>query len=195
MVISDKRIRELALNNNMINPFIEDNLQSESYDVTIGNIVTVMKKEIYCLDIARQSDIDYIYKDVEINEDGFLIDPKQYVCITLGENISLPQEITAHLRPKTSFTRLGLLVSGQHINSTYVGKLKVGLFNATDYPIRIHKGYPLAQVVFEELDECPSENKQYKNKKNAHYHNEDEKFIGAKFDKELLKSVWDKILE
>lgn len=61
----------------------------------------------------------------------------------------MPDDITVHLRPKTRYTRLGLLVTDQHCNSTYSGHLRIGLFNATEYPIHIYPGYTIAQLVFE----------------------------------------------
>lgn len=195
VVLTDKRIRELAENEQLIAPFNEKNLQSESYDVTIGNKITVMSKEIHCIDIAKQKTIDGIYKDIDISEKGYIISPGEYIMITLKETIKLPNDLTAHLRPKTRYTRLGLIVSDQHCNSTYSGYLQVGLFNATNYPIMIHSGYTIAQLVFEELEDIPSAKKLYKNRKDAHYQNEDGNFIGAKFDDELLDSIWDKILK
>ena len=36
MVLTDKKIRELVKKEELIVPFNESNLQSESYDVTIG---------------------------------------------------------------------------------------------------------------------------------------------------------------
>lgn len=195
MILSDKKIRDLVKKTTLIAPFSEDRLQSESYDVTIGGKVTVMKKEIHCLDIADQSSIDNIYDEIDISPDGFVISPKQYILVSLGEKINMPDNITAHLRAKTSYTRLGLLVSDQHCNSTYSGNLRIGLYNATEYPVKIYTGYPIAQIVFEELDDVPSEDKLYKNKKNAHYQNENGAFRGAKFTDQFLSEVWDKILE
>ena len=189
MVITDKKIKKLVENNGLISPFIEQNLQSESYDVTIGDKIAVLKKEVYCLDIANQKGIDGIYKEVDIVKDGYVISPKEYILVSLGENISLPDNISAHIRPKTRYTRLGLLVSAQHCNSSYVGHLRIGVFNATEYPIRIRSGYAIAQLVFEELDEVASEEKLYRNKKNAHYQNENGEFRGARFDDELLDKV------
>jgi dCTP deaminase len=116
------------------------------------------------------------------------------VLVSLCENICLPSNVTAHLRPKTRYTRLGLLVSDQHCNSTYNGKLSIGLFNATEYPIRIRKGYTIAQLIFEELVSEPSENKQYKNKKSSHYQNERE-FRGSKFDDVLVDKVMKELFE
>lgn len=118
MILTDKRIRELAESSELITPFAEENLQSESYDVTIGKEITIMKKEIRCLDISRQDDIDGIYQHIDISEKGYTISPKEYLLVSLGENLKLPNNLTAHLRPKTGYIRLGLIVSGQHCNST-----------------------------------------------------------------------------
>ncbi len=195
MILTEKRIRELAQTSELITPFVEKNLQSESYDVTIGNYITVMKKEVYCLDISKQDGIDRIYQQIEIAKEGYVISPKEYILVSLGETLKLPDDLTAHLRPKTSYTRLGLLVSSQHCNSTYMGYLSIGLFNATDYPIRIHAGFTIAQIVFEEMDGIPASDKLYQNKQNAHYQNENGEFRGAKFDDRYLESLWDKILD
>ena len=48
------------------------------------------------------------------------------VLVSLCENICLPSNVTAHLRPKTRYTRLGLLVSDQHCNSTRSEERRVG---------------------------------------------------------------------
>lgn len=193
MILTDKKIRELAMNNQLVAPFKEEKLQSESYDVTLGDTITVFKKEVRCLDIAEQSTIDTIYEDVNIIDNGYVLSPKEYIMVALEEKISLPENVSAHIRPKTRYTRLGLIVSDQHCNSTYSGHLRIGLFNATDYPIKIRTGYTIAQLIFDELNEVPSENKQYKNKENAHYQNENGKFRGANFDdayvNKLIKDV------
>lgn len=195
MILTDKKIRELANTKSMIVPFVEENLQSESYDVTLGSKITVFKKEVCCLDVAEQNDIENIYEEFEIAKDGYVLSPKEYILVSLAERINLPENVSAHIRPKTRYTRLGLIVSNQHCNSTYCGNLRIGIFNATDYAIRIRKGYTIAQLIFNELSEVASIEKQYKNKINSHYQNENEKLRGAKFDDALLTKVWKEILE
>ena len=173
MLITDKKIRKLVEERQLIAPFSEELLQSESYDVTIGNKVVLFRKdEIQCLDIANQKDIDSIYQEVDISDDGYVVAPREYILVQINEKINLPDDISAHIRPKTRYTRLGLIVSGQHCNSSYAGTLRIGVFNATDYPIRIRTGYSIAQLVFEELNEIASEQKLYRIKESAHYQNE-----------------------
>lgn len=193
MILTDKEIRKLSnqLEKNqeaLIIPFSEDALQSESYDLSIGTKIAVLKKEVRCLNLYDQEDIDNIYTEIDLPIDGYTISPKEYVLVSLNEKINLPNNITAHIRPRTRFTRLGLIVSDQHCNSTYSGKLRIGLFNATDYAVKIYPKIRIAQMVFEELKSIPSDNKLYKNKKNAVYQQEEE-FIGAKLDNEYDKSV------
>lgn len=195
MILTDKEIRELCLDKKnrkdrggLIEPFSEDALQSESYDLAIGTEIEVLKKDVRCLGLLEQESIDSMYEEIDLAVSGYIISPKEYILVSLKEKVSLPDNITAHIRPRTRFTRLGLIVSDQHCNSTYSGKLRIGIFNATDYPIKIFPGIRIAQMVFEELKSKPSEEKMYKNKKNAVYQGE-EKFVGAKFSDELEKKV------
>ena len=189
MILTDKQIRKLSSGNKkMIHPFDEDALQSESYDLSIGNRITVFKKELKCLDLREQDVIDGIYQEIELTQQGYILSPKEYILVSLKEKISIPDHITAHIRPRTRFTRVGLVVSDQHCNSTYSGTLQIGLFNATEYAIRILPNIRIAQIVFEELKEEPSEKKKYKNKSTAAYQNENE-FIGAKFSDEFNRKV------
>lgn len=195
MILSDKEIRDLCKGNqneliegSLISPFDETSLQSESYDLSIGDQIAVLRKEVRCIDITNQYDIDSIYDNHELPLSGYVISPKEYVLVSLKEKIELPETLTAHIRPRTRFTRLGLIVSDQHCNSTYAGTLNVGLFNSTDYAIKIFPGVKIAQIVFEELKSIPSSEKQYKNKPNAVYHNE-ESFIGGSAVEEFNKTI------
>lgn len=193
MILTDKEIRNLCINNKvkeraLISPFFENNLQSESYDLSVGTKIAVLKKELRCLELDNQEMLDSIYEEVDLSVKGYTLSPKEYILVSLREKVNIPDNMTAHIRPRTRFTRLGLLVSDQHCNSTYSGILKIGLFNATDYAIKIVPGLKIAQIVFEELKSKPSDEKLYKNKKNAVYQNET-KFIGARFSEEFDKKV------
>lgn len=202
MILTDKDIRTLCIDDQsegrgLITPFFEDALQSESYDLAIGDRIAVLKKEVRCIDVTNQKNIDSIYNEQQLSEKGYVISPKEYVLVSLQETISLPDNLTAHIRPRTRFTRLGLIVSDQHCNSTYEGNLKIGLFNATDYAIKIFPGVRVAQIVFEELKEKPSSEKQYRNKVTAAYQHE-KQFIGgvaAEDFNRIVSSAVEKLLK
>ena len=188
MILTDKKIRDLCEKNDMISPFKEEALQSESYDLSIGSKIYVINQDIRELDLDDKLSLDNLYKEVKITNEGFLINPKEYVLVSLNETLNIPEKINAHIRPRTRFIRAGLYVSAQNCNSTYSGNLKIGVFNFLNIPIRIYKNKKICQIIFEELEDIPTDKKQYKNKDNATYQNEKE-FIGPKLDPETQKKV------
>ncbi|HII4499896.1 TPA: dCTP deaminase [Clostridium perfringens] len=202
MILSDKEIRDMIENYKkykleapLIEPFDEERLQGTSYDISMSDKIYRYKNEFRTIDLRNQNEIDSIYDEVSINN-GYEIAPKEYILITLNETINLPNNIIAHVRPRTRFTRLGLIVSNQHCNETYSGKLKLGLFNATPYAIKIFPNLKIGQFIFEELKSVPTESKLYMNKQNAIYNNENQ-FIGCKMNDELkikAENLYKKIL-
>lgn len=165
MVLCDKEIRALCEGNSpLIDNFSEDSLQSESYDLSIGDNIAVVRSRIVGIDLKSNMDYERIYQKIKIPDNGYQMQPHEYILVSVRDKINLPDYITAHIRPRTRFTRIGLLVSGQHINSSYSGYLWIGLFNASSFPITIYKGISIAQFVFEELKNTPTEAKLYKNR-------------------------------
>ena len=191
MVLTDNQIRALCaegVENALITPFNEDALQSESYDLSIDNEVSLLKKDVRCIELEEKERIENLYITTKIPDSGFELRPKEYCMVAIKETITLPNYLTAHIRPRTRLTRLGLIACDQHCNSTYSGNLRLGLLNATDNVIKIKPNLKIAQIVFEELKGEPSENKLYKNKKDAAYQNESE-FIGSKISDEVRQYV------
>ena len=84
MVLTDKKIRELVKKEELIVPFNESNLQSESYDVTIGTEITELSKEIHCIDISNQETVDNIYKYRYIGNCIYYFSEAIFTCIFKG---------------------------------------------------------------------------------------------------------------
>ena len=102
MILTDKDIRTLCIDDQsegreLITPFFEDALQSESYDLAIGDRIAVLKKEVRCIDVTNQKNIDSIYNEQQLSDKGYVISPKEYVLVSLQEIISLPDNLTAHI--------------------------------------------------------------------------------------------------
>ena len=192
MILTDKNIRALIdepINGKkLIENFQEESLQSESYDLSIGNTMYRFKDNVCTIDLDNQEAVDNIYQELTIPQNGCILSPGEYVLVSLHERINLPDNITAHVRPRTRFTRLGLIVVDQHCNSSYSGVLKIGLYNATKYAINIKTGLRIIQILFEELKEIPSSEKLYRNKPFAIYHNETD-FIGAQFPENTYSKI------
>lgn len=199
MILSDVDIRKCIENGTaLIKPFCEERLQGASYDLSMSNKIAVFKKQVRTIDLSEQSVIDSIYEPKELTSSGYVLDPGEYVLVTVAEEINVPTNMVAHIRPRTRFTRLGIILSAQHCNAGYSGILKLGIYNASPNAIIIKPNLRIAQVVFEELKSEVSADKQYQNKPDAAYMDEHE-FIGAVFGEHELppeaKAIYDAMLK
>lgn len=192
MILTDIEIRDRVENfekyypkKPLIESFLENNLKAASYDVSITNKIHKIKCIEKTIDLLNQKEIDNIYKEIDIAE-GYTIKPDEFILVTLNEKINISSDLIAHIRPRTSLTRLGLVIAAQHCNPTYCGVLQLGVYNKTPNPIKIYSGLCIAQIVFEKLINIPSIHKWYENEENnkPKYQNEST-FIGSKISAEL----------
>lgn len=190
MILVDNDIRKYK---NIIVPFDEESLQSESYDLHIGEKIYVLKNDIQTIDLRDNDILKNLYEEKKLSDFGYNIGPNEFILASLKEKVDIPEGVSAHIMPRTRYIRAGVYVSAQHINSTYSGRLRIGIYNLQNRPLRIYPDLGICQIVFEKLNELPSDNKLYKNKIDAIYHNEDIKFIGPFSDEEDDKI--DKIVE
>lgn len=203
MTLSDKTILKLTseykkngLGRPLIENFEEKNLQSSSYDFSMTNIIHLLKRGTHCIDLKDQNKIDESYEEIEISN-SYIINPGEYILVTVKEKLNLPDNIICEVLPRTRFTRAGLLISNQYCNPSYSGILQIGFHNVTQNSIKIYPGMKIGQWLFRELNETPTEKRLYRNKVNATYQNEEE-FRGGKFSKEieeLGKKKLDEILK
>lgn len=140
----EKYMAEGKLN---IEPFSEENITPNGYDLTIEEIlIPELKMHV---------------KFGEVDVAGmrwFLISTKEYV--------KLNEDITAQLWIRTSWARKGILASFGKIDAGFEGNLTLSAFNASDSVVTIQIGETFAQMVFERLENPP---KKLYEKRSGHY--------------------------
>lgn len=99
------------------------------------------------------------------------------------EFFNIPDNLSARIRPRTTFTRFGLLLIDQHLNPSFSGHLYLGLYNATPNIINIFPDVQVGQIVFEQVKGEITKDRLYKNQAGAKYQNETS-FIVPRLDKE-----------
>lgn len=182
MVLSDCEIRNLVQDAQIIAPFNEKQLQAVSYDITSGNVVMVYQRLQQPLDLRDKDQIQYATNKIMISsQSGYPIKPGEYILIKTREKFNIPANLTAHVRPRTTFNRFGLTLSDQHMNPGFRGHLFLGLYNATPNIINIVPGLTIGQMVFEKVQGEISQDKLYDQKPDAKYQDEDD-FIVPRLD-------------
>lgn len=181
----------------LIDNFNIDKLQSVSYDVSMSSKIMKFKDEFKTIYLDEKNDIENLFDEEDISK-GYKLRPGEYVLVRLNERLNMPNDLAGHIRPRTTFNKLGLIITCQHINPSYSGFLQIGMKNDTPNVVVLKPGLVIGQVVFEMVDEEIREDILYKNKKDSKYQNED-KFVGSKvYDEETTQEankLFDKIIK
>ena len=136
-ILSDKDIKDFLKKGKLhIEPFSEENLTPNGYDLTVEEIFIPGLNEKVKEGVAKL-----------LGMRRFLIGTKEY--------IKLGGEITAQLWIRTSYARRGILSSFGRVDAGFEGNLTLSAFNASDKAVHIKVGDTFAQIVFERMESLP----------------------------------------
>jgi len=124
MILNTQQILEVYKSGDIvIDPFEEDQIQSATYDLRVGNQgATTSTKKI-----------------VNIKETGYLlIQPGDFGVVTILEEIRLGPQYTGRIGLRSKYARKGLIATtGPQIDPGFHGRIIVGVTNLTPKPISI----------------------------------------------------------
>lgn len=159
MVLNDKRIKELVNEGRLsITPFIENNVQPASVDVTLSDSFSIILPEPQEKNKKRIMDITNPIAYKEIKTDEFILYPNKFVLASTIETIKLPNDILVKVEGRSSVGRLGIFIqTAGVIDPGFHGQITLEIFNAGANAVRFIKGMRIGQLIFHQLSE-PSEN-------------------------------------
>jgi dCTP deaminase len=116
----------LLANKSVIVPFIENQVDCNSYTLRMGSC--------YCRTADRESGIEQ-KKTFLADQDSFLIPPGQFAYLLSKEEVAIPNNAMAFISMRTGIKFQGLInVSGFHVDPGYRGKLIYAVYNASPSP-------------------------------------------------------------
>lgn len=90
--------------------------------------------------------------DIRIAQDTVMT-PGQFIIASSVERFNMPNNILGRVSDKSTWARQGVAVQNTIIEPGWRGHLTLELTNHSSKPIRIFLGSPIAQIIFEWLDE------------------------------------------
>lgn len=90
--------------------------------------------------------------DVRIRE-RVVLRPGDFALASTVERFTMPNDLIARVADKSSWARKGLAVQNTVIEPGWTGWLTLELTNHGPNPLKILEGSPIAQIIFELLDE------------------------------------------
>lgn len=150
MILSDKDILDMIKNGEIeINPFLEENLTPNGYDLSIGEI--------------------YIRKTGEHLKEGVAkVPPLTWFAISTREFVGLSGRISAQLWIRSSYARRGIFASFGKVDAGFRGTLTIGCLSA-DREVELKVGERFCQIVFELME---SEAEKTYEKRSGHFYNQ-----------------------
>ena len=99
-MLNDTEIKDLCITRHMITPFDESQLQPCSYDVTLSKSIVRYfgRGEINAMDYTLH-DLEYIR--FAMNDDGFVLDPNEFILGSTNEGVTIPKNIAARSEGKS----------------------------------------------------------------------------------------------
>lgn len=173
MILSDRAIMQARNEGAIIlTPFLPENLQPASYDVTLSSELLVYSKYMIPgkvidgkgsrpprgeVDLKNLNWLELFTDKATLPEEGLCLRPGQFCLGSTVETIGLNNDLACRFEGKSSLGRIGLFthVTAGFVDPGFIGTITVELYNANCLPIRLYSGMKIGQLSFTKLtDKC-----------------------------------------
>ena len=161
---SDKWIKLMSNNHEMIQPFSEDQIRmdengnklisygvsSYGYDVRCSNEFKVFTN-IHSAIVDPKSFDEKSF--VDITSDVCVIPPNSFALARTVEYFKIPRNVLTICLGKSTYARCGIIVNVTPLEPEWEGHVTLEFSNTTNLPAKIYAGEGVAQMLFFESDE------------------------------------------
>jgi dCTP deaminase len=163
-VCSDRWIRRMALENDMINPFAESQvrtgadggriisfgLSSYGYDLRVSDEFKVFTNVFNTVVDPKAFDSRSL---VDMRTDVCIVPPNSFALARSVEYFRIPRDVLTICVGKSTYARCGIIVNVTPFEPEWEGHVTLEISNTTPLPAKIYANEGLAQVVFFRADE------------------------------------------
>ena len=161
-ICTDTRIAQMATEQRMIEPFVQEQVRSVDgrpvisfgmssfgYDIRVSNQFRIFTNVYGSVVDPKNFDPRGL---VEVNGDVCLIPPNSFALALSLEYFRIPRNVMTICAGKSSYARCGIIVNVTPFEPGWEGKAVLEISNATPLPAKVYAGEGLAQVLFFESD-------------------------------------------
>lgn len=165
-LLNDKQIRDLAIHNNMVNPFVSGQVK---YDVIREEKVISYGLSSYGYDM-RITDEFFVFCNINskiVDPKNFdpkcfikmigescIIPPNSFVLAKSDEYFRMPKDVMAICLGKSSYARCGIIINVTPLEPGWEGHLTIEVSNSAPCPVKIYAYEGIGQLVFFKGDPC-----------------------------------------
>lgn len=157
---SDKWIKKMALEHNMISPFEESlvrggkvsyGLSSYGYDLRVADEFKIFTNVHSAVVDPKKFDEKSF---VDFAGEGYVLIPPNSFALTRSlEYLKIPRNVLGLCIGKSTYARCGIIVNVTPLQPEWEGSLIIEISNTTPLPAKIYAGEGIAEILFFESDE------------------------------------------
>lgn len=160
---SDKWIRKMALEQNMIEPFeanqvrhresgkiVSHGTSSYGYDIRCSNEFKVFTNINSAIVDPKNFNLDSF---VDVTSDVCIIPPNSFALARSVEYFRIPRSVLVICLGKSTYARCGIIVNVTPLEPEWEGHITLEFSNTTPLPAKIYANEGVAQLLFLESDE------------------------------------------
>jgi len=157
---SDRWIRRMALQNDMINPFAEKQvaknvisygLSSYGYDLRVADEFKIFTNVNSAIVDPKNFDERSF---VNIRSDCAIIPPNSFALARSVEYFKIPRDVLTVCVGKSTYARCGIIVNVTPFEPEWEGFVTLEISNTTPLPAKIYANEGLCQILFFQSDEA-----------------------------------------
>ncbi len=156
---SDKWIRKMALEQKMIEPFVENQvrqgvisygLSSYGYDIRVANEFKIFTNVFSVTVDPKNFDPKSM---IDFTGEVCIIPPNSFALARTVEYFRIPRDTLTICVGKSTYARCGIIVNVTPFEPEWEGYVTLEISNTTPLPAKIYANEGIAQVLFFEGDE------------------------------------------
>jgi len=168
---SDRWIRQMARDNNMIEPFAEAQVRagvvsygvsSYGYDMRVAAEFRIFTNALSVIVDPKQFDPKSF---VEFEGDVCVVPPNSFALARSVEYFRIPRNVLTLCVGKSTYARCGIITNVTPFEPEWEGFVTLEISNTTPLPAKIYANEGIAQVLFFTADEGDETEVSYKDKK------------------------------
>jgi dCTP deaminase len=158
-ILADSRIREYALKERMIEPFVDGQkkdgvisygLSSYGYDIRVADEFKIFTNVNSAIVDPKHFDKTSM---VDFKGDICVIPPNSFALAKTIEYFRIPRKVLTICVGKSTYARCGIIVNVTPFEPEWEGYVTLEISNTTPLPARIYANEGIAQVLFFESDD------------------------------------------
>jgi len=156
---SDRWIRKMALEQHMIEPFVENQvrdgvisygLSSYGYDIRVADEFKIFTNVYSAVVDPKKFDTRSM---IDFQGDVCVIPPNSFVLARTVEYFRIPRNVLTICVGKSTYARCGIIVNVTPFEPEWEGYVTLEISNTTPLPAKIYSNEGISQVLFFEGDE------------------------------------------